>query len=260
MALSGSETEFLIPPSRDLADLVEVAPVRLGSGVLEQLTKAILEGRLKPGDALPSESRLATAFGVSKQVAREAIRELAAMGVIRIQQGKATRVRLLDAEPLGRFYRFAVRSTEWGLAEIIELRRILEPPITGLAAERWTPPELDELRLTARRMEASLGDVPAWIEADLDFHDQLAGLAHNRMLRLQVHGLRPVIREVMVLFNSREPRTDADWQATLERHARIVAAIEARDARGAQAAMSAHFAAADAAIAELFPDRPRTVR
>ncbi|HEX6977774.1 MAG TPA: FadR/GntR family transcriptional regulator [Alphaproteobacteria bacterium] len=240
----------------DVLGAAGVVPTRLRHLVLERLTQAILDGRLKPGDAIPSESRIAATFGVSKQIAREAIRELAAMGVVQIQQGKATRVRALDAEPLGRFYRFAVRGSESGLIEAIELRRVLEPPIAQFAAARRSAADVERLRNVLARMERSLGDVPAWIEADLDFHELLSEMAGNRLMRLQMRALRPVIREVMEAFNSREPRGLADWRATYDRHARIFATIEAGDGAAAARAMTSHFEAADAAIQELFPRPP----
>ena len=231
----------------------DVVPTRLGDAVVERLTQAILDGRLKPGDALPSEGRIAAAFGISKQIAREAIRELAAMGVVQIQQGKTTRVRALDAEPLGRIFRFAVRGSETGLVEAIELRRVLEPAVARLAAGRRTAQEVERLRAVLDRLEASLGDVPAWIEADLDFHDEIARMAGNKLMRLQMQALRPVIREVMEAFNSREKRGPADWRATYDRHAAIFAGIAAGSGAAAQRAMTIHFEAADQAIEELFP-------
>jgi GntR family transcriptional repressor for pyruvate dehydrogenase complex len=241
-----------------LFDATSVAPVRLADGVLAQLSAAILDGRLAAGEALPSEARLAARFGVSKQVVREAIRQLSALGVLEIGQGRATRVRALDAEPLGRFWRFAVGDTREGLAEAVELRRMLEPQVARLAAERGTAAGIAELHAALRRMAGAIGDIPRWIEADLDFHDTLARLAGNRLVRLQVRGLRPVIERIMVQFNGREPRSEADWQATLARHARVAAAVTKRDPNRAEAAMLAHFAAADAAIAELFPREVQT--
>lgn len=233
----------------------EVAPVRLGDAVIQRITAAIQDGRLKPGDALPSETRLAANFGVSKPIAREAIRQLAAMGVVHIQQGKPTRVRALDAAPLDRFYRFAVRGRPAGLTEAVELRRILEPPIAAHSAARRSEQDVEKLDLILARMEASLCDVPRWIESDLDFHEAVAAASGNRLLDFQIRGLRPVIREVMEIFNSREARSAADWRATYQRHALVVAAIKAGDPAAAQAAMSKHFEAAEAAIAELATSR-----
>lgn len=229
----------------------DVVPIRLGDAVIQRITQAIHDGRLKPGDSLPSESRIAASFGVSKPIAREAIRQLAAMGVVHIQQGKPTRVQALDAAPLDRFYRFAVRGRRNGLTEAVELRRILEPPIAAHAAHRRTESDLEKLELILARMEDALGNVPRWIEADLDFHEAVAASSGNRLLDFQIRGLRPVIREVMEIFNSRETRGPQDWRRTFERHQRVVEAIRAGDAGAASAAMSQHFEAAEAAIAEL---------
>ena len=229
---------------------------RLGTAVIERLTRAIVDGRLKPGDPLPSEGQIAATFGISKPIAREALRELAAMGVIQVQQGKVSRVRAIDSEPLARFFRFAVGRTEQGLHDAVELRRLLEPRIAHLAAERRTGEEAAALRDILARMEAALGDVPRWIEADIAFHAQVARMSHNGLVVLQLQGLEPVVREMMGRFNDRAARTQADWAETLRRHTRIAEAIEAGDARAAEGAMHDHFAAADAAIAEIFGRLP----
>jgi GntR family transcriptional repressor for pyruvate dehydrogenase complex len=233
----------------------DVVPTRLGDALIARITQAIHDGRLKPGDALPSESRIAASFGVSKPIAREAIRQLAAMGVVHIQQGKVTRVQALNAAPLDRFFRFAVSGSKTGLIEAVELRRILEPPIAAHSAERRSDADLERLREILQRMEAALGDVPLWIEADLDFHEAIAASAGNRLLDFQIRGLRPVIRQVMEIFNSREARTQADWRQTYERHVRVVEAIAIGDTAAAQAAMNKHFEAAEAAIAEIAASR-----
>jgi GntR family transcriptional regulator, transcriptional repressor for pyruvate dehydrogenase complex len=234
----------------------DLAPSRLGDAVIERLTQAIVDGRLKPGDPLPSESQIATTFGISKPIAREALRELAAMGVIQVQQGKVSRVRAIDSGPLARFFRFAVGRTEQGLHDAVELRRILEPQIAKLAAQRHTEADLTVLRDILTRMETTLGDVPRWIEADLAFHGHVAAMSHNALVGLQMKGLEPVVREMMGRFNDRAARTKADWRETYQRHLRIAEAIAAGGPDAAERAMHDHFSAADAAIAEIFGRLP----
>jgi GntR family transcriptional repressor for pyruvate dehydrogenase complex len=234
----------------------DIAPSRLGDAVIERLTQAIVDGRLKPGDPLPSESQIATTFGISKPIAREALRELAAMGVIQVQQGKVSRVRAIDSGPLARFFRFAVGRTEQGLHDAVELRRMLEPPIAKLAAQRHTEADLGVLRGILSRMEATLGDIPRWIEADLAFHAHVATMSQNALAVLQMKGLEPVVREMMVRFNDRAARTHSDWRETYDRHVRIADAIAAGTPEAAERAMHDHFSAADAAIAEIFGRLP----
>jgi GntR family transcriptional repressor for pyruvate dehydrogenase complex len=233
-----------------------LAPSRLGDAVIERLTQAIVDGRLKPGDPLPSESQIAATFGISKPIAREALRELAAMGVIQVQQGKVSRVRAIDSGPLARFFRFAVGRTEQGLHNAVELRRMLEPPIARLAAERHTEADLAALRAILAAMEDALGDIPRWIAADLAFHAQIAAMSHNALVVLQMKGLEPVVREMMGRFNDRAARTRADWRETYRRHVRIADAIATGGPEAAERAMRDHFAAADAAIAEIFGRLP----
>ena len=235
-----------------------LAPVRLADGVLAELTGAILDGRLPEGAPLPSEARLAARFGVSKQVVREAIRQLAALGVLEIGQGRATRVCAMTGEPLGRFWRFAVGETAEGLNEAVELRRMLEPQVARLAAQRAHGDGLADLAAALAKMQAALDDTALWIEADLDFHATLARLAGNRLVRLQMHGLRPVIERVMQRMNNVATRTRADWETTYERHARVQRAVAARDPDAAHQAMLDHFAAAEGAIAAIFDNQEET--
>jgi GntR family transcriptional repressor for pyruvate dehydrogenase complex len=234
-----------------------LAPSRLGEAVIVRLSEAILEGKLKPGDALPSEGRIAAAFGVSKPIAREALRDLAAMGVVQVAQGKVSRVRALDSAPLARFFRFAVGGTAKGMRDAVELRRMLEPQIALRAAQRRNDADIAAFKAILERMEASIGDVPRWIEADLAFHAQLALATQNKVVALQMQGLEPVVREVMRRLNERAARTPHDWRQTLQRHALVADAIVAGDAQRALQAMQAHFEAADDAIDEIFePARP----
>lgn len=247
---------------RDAADSfmhdlsVAFAPSRtLGNILSGQLARAIREGKLAPGDELPSESRLAAALGVSKQVTREAIRNLAALGVVEVRQGRVARVRKLDVSPLERYFEFAVSGSARGLAEACEFRLVLEPSIAGLAALRHSPAELAQLKGCLDRMARALEDIAAWTEADLDFHETLASLAANDMLHLQIQALKPTIREIMDQFNHRESRTRAEWQKTLRRHERIYEAVAAGDPDAASAAMATHFDAARDAMTELLQTR-----
>jgi GntR family transcriptional repressor for pyruvate dehydrogenase complex len=266
MLLPLSEGAACVPPSDVLDDELELALAkgpatqgRLGDAVIEMLTRAIIDGRLKPGDTLPSEGRIAHAFGISKQVAREAFRELAALGVIQIQQVKVSRVRSLGADPLGRFYRFAIGKSRQGFEDAVELRRILEPPVARLAAARRTEEQLPALEAALDRLEAGLGRAEEWIAADLAFHDTIAEMCGNRLLVFQLFGLKPVIREIAEAFSARRNRSREDWRRTFERHARIAAAIKAGDPGEAELAMVNHFDLAGDAIRQLFPDDDRAL-
>jgi GntR family transcriptional regulator, transcriptional repressor for pyruvate dehydrogenase complex len=237
-----------------LFENVVVNQTRLGEAVSEHLARAILDGTLKLGDVLPSEGKIAETFGVSKQIAREAIRELAAIGIVQVQQGKVSRVCDLSVEPLSRIYQFAMGRTERGLREVTQVRRILEPEIARMAAEHRSEADVARLQHALDEMRFSVGDVTRWIDADLAFHETLGDISGNSFLKLQLTALREVVRQVHVAFNARKKRGQADWLATLQRHVDIFEAVARADPDGAFMAMKAHFEAADEAIRELFPD------
>lgn len=230
----------------------DATPGRLGEIVIDQLTRAIVEGDLQPGDALPSEGQIAASFGVSKPIAREALRNLAAQGLVHVQQGKVSRVRGIDAKPLSRFFKIAVGTSAKGLSEAVELRRMIEPPVARLAALRRTAQQLGEFSEIVEKLEASMGDVARWIEADLAFHRHLAVMAANQLVLFQIEALEPMIREMMLRFNTRKARGPEEWRITFDRHAVIAESIHAGADAAAAASMELHFAAAEEAIAEIF--------
>ncbi|UUP18260.1 FadR/GntR family transcriptional regulator [Nitratireductor thuwali] len=226
-------------------------PSRLADAVTEAIAAAVFDGRLVPGDPLPSEGEIAREFGVSKPIAREALRQLSGAGLVQTQQGKVARVKALNGEPLERFYGFAVRSSLRRLREANEMRLVVEAGIARLAAQRQHPEGLKAMADAVADMQRALGDPDAFTAADIAFHHGLALATGNMMIRVQMEGLRSVQREVSELFSSRSNRTSADWAATVERHRDIYSAIEAGDQDRAEAMITRHYEAADIASLEV---------
>ena len=77
----------------------------------DAIAAALFDGRIAPGEALPAEGEIAREFGVSKPIAREALRQLAAAGLILTQQGKVARAKAMNGEPMERIYGYAARSS-----------------------------------------------------------------------------------------------------------------------------------------------------
>ena len=229
-------------------------PVRLADGVTEAVAAAIFDGRIAPGEALPSEGEIAREFGVSRPIAREAFRQLAAAGLVQTQQGKVARAKALNGEPLERFYGYAVRSSLKRLREANEMRLVVETGIARLAARRQAAAGVAAMAEAVARMDEVLLEPEGFTEADIAFHHGLALATGNLMIRVQMEGLRSVQREVSELFSRRSDRTEADWRATVERHRRIHDEIAAGDEAGAEAAIVVHYAAADIASLEVARD------
>jgi GntR family transcriptional repressor for pyruvate dehydrogenase complex len=227
------------------------APQRLADSVTEAIATALFDGRIVPGDPLPSEGEIAREFGVSKPVAREALRQLSGVGLIHTQQGKVARAKALTGEPLDRIYGYAVRASLTRLREANEMRRVVETGIARLAAERRAPEGLAVLRRAVEDMRAALGRPDDFTDADILFHHGMALATGNAMIRMQVEGMRSVQREVSELFSRRSNRSAADWEATVTRHEALAGAIAEGDADAAARMIERHYEAADLASLEV---------
>ena len=232
---------------------------RLTETVTQFVIDRVAERVYRPGDSLPSESDLAKRLNVSKPVVREALGRLAALGIVQIQQGKPTTVRGLSVAPLDQFLRLAVRATDNGLREAVELRRAIEVEIASLAAERATPLQIEPVEAAVEKMRESIdGDFERWLQGDFAFHVALARCSGNALLEHLVNALAETIK-----FTQRALGVQRDLRdpvATVARHQTIVDALKARDPAAARIAMTAHFAVSDAVISEIARDRRRLDR
>lgn len=233
------------PPARRLADAISDA-----------IARAVLEGKLAPGDALPSEGEIAREFDVSRPIAREALRQLTAAGLVHTQQGKVARVKALNGEPLDRLYGMAARSSLHRLREANEMRRVIETSVAKLAAERRDPDGISALKAAWRTMTEAGTNPALFTLADIAFHQAIAEATGNGMIRIQMEGLKSVQREVSELFTQRNTRTASDWKATLQRHRDVLDAILAGNVDAAETAIVAHYGAADIASLEVAKDLP----
>lgn len=223
----------------DLLFSVKEGRRRLSDDVKHQLSKLIVDGTLKPGDELPSESELARLFNVSKPVVREALTELAAMRVVEIRQGRPSSVRSIDEEPLAQFMRFAASASEGGFADILELRCAIECYAAMLAATRISAQEKAQLSSILDVMRRNKENHEAWIDANIEFHEAIMRASGNTMFTFIFLALRELIKEGARMLHS---RTDLrDPEQTFKRHADIVAAIGGGEAAAAFAAMQRHF-------------------
>src|SRR5437868_4206273 len=106
----------------------------LANQVSQQLEALIIERRLQPGDRLPAERELARQFGVSRTVIREAVRSLAAKGMLEVRSGSGTIVRAPNAAAVSQSMTLFLRAgyPELDYRKVLEVRSILEVEIAGL--------------------------------------------------------------------------------------------------------------------------------
>ncbi len=221
------------------SDLTGLTPLKR-TGLTDLLVARILglvtTGKLKAGDQLPPERKLAETFEISRPTLREALRALAVLGVLEVRQGGGVFVSQLEASdllaPLAFF--LTLRGTEVG--KLYEARRLIEGEIAALAAEHGDPLALPELEASIRAQEAAKGDPERYRDVDTAFHRRLAELAGNEFLARAAQSLNVLGLE----FRRIASETPDVITTSIEDHRAIVAAVRARDPAAARAAMILH--------------------
>lgn len=214
-----------------------VRAARLYEQIVEQIEESIREGRLKSGDQLPAERELALQFGVSRTAVREAMKTLCEKGLVEAYSGRGTFVTSGKSRSAKHSLNWLAHSGELLDARCVtELREILEPEFTALAATRIEDQQLAMMREAVDVMDRSMQDPDAYIEADLDFHLALAEAAGNPLILSLLDSIVGVLREER-LGVFKVPGGPERGQV---HHKLILKAIERRNAAGARRAMIAH--------------------
>jgi GntR family transcriptional repressor for pyruvate dehydrogenase complex len=205
----------------------------------ERLRHEILEGSLDPGAALPPERTLAEDSGLSRTVVREALRILEIEGLITIRPGRngGSIVRQPDADSFTRSLDVFIRGRKVRFHAILEAREQLEPVCAQLAAERRTAAELRALTDATEAVERQLGDVSAYLTANVDWHVTVARISHNELLSAFMEALATAVRTATDIkdFNSRDVR-----KAAILAHRRVLDAITDGDGPRARHLMERH--------------------
>ena len=216
------------------------APVT--DAAIEAIRRLIISGELPPGARLPAEAELAQELGMSRGTVREAVRALVTARVLDVRRGDGTYVTSLRPELLLQGIGFVVDliQDEWSL-ELIELRRILEPAATALAATRATEAELKEIGAALEDMRTAR-DQEELVQHDARFHALVGAASGNRSLASMLEGLSS--RSIRARVWRGIIDEDATRQ-TLAEHERIFAALQARDEALSSAAALTHVATSE---------------
>ena len=221
---------------------------------IEGIRALIASGEFAAGDRLPKENELAARLGVSRGSLREAIRALERVGVVAARQGDGTYLTRLTPALLRDVMSIVMDFTQdESILQLLEIRRVLEPAATGLAAARASEEELDQVRAAMDAMRRARDPEPL-VEADAAFHSAIAHAAGNPALASLLDNLSgPTIRARV--WHAIEERRAGD-EAKAE-HERILAALEARDPDLARAASAVHVAGVEDWLRGAFERRRR---
>ncbi len=203
--------------------------------VAKQIERLILQ-KLKPGDKLPAERELAEMLGVSRGSIRDAIRGLELMGLVEPRQGTGTIVcEIASDSPVNPFANALKRRKEL-VSELLDFRKMLEPPLAARAATHASPEEIAEMEQILRRQEEKqrLGE-PAVAE-DAEFHYNIALASGNSVVLKVIDILMDLLRDT----RARSLQMGGRSQKSLDGHRRILTAIQQHDSEAAKNAMRRH--------------------
>lgn len=206
---------------------------------IEKIKEMITSGALSPGDRLPREADLAERLGLSRNSLREAVKALSLIHVLDVRQGDGTYVTSLEPSLLLDAMGFVIDfHRDDTVLEFLEVRRILEPAATAMAASRMTQADVADLRAL---LEA-LGDDPSVEELvanDLEFHRRIALGAGNQVLCSLVDGLSGPTQRARIWRGLTQESAVA---RTLAEHHAICDAIAAGQPEVARAWATVHVA------------------
>jgi GntR family transcriptional repressor for pyruvate dehydrogenase complex len=213
-----------------------IKKIRIHEEVETQIHELIRQGKLKAGDQLPSERELAETFKVSRTSVREALRTLETKGLIISRTGMGNFVADLPIEALIAPLAKLLIEEKTALADIFELRKLIEPHIAALAAERATNKDINRMKRILARQGEAVNRGETSVEADAELHFAIGQATQNQALEKLVSGL------MEILSQSREEslQTPDRRRASIESHRKILSAIERHDKTRAQKAMFHH--------------------
>ena len=217
------------------SDFEAVRKNKVYEEVAQQIERLILK-KLRPGDKLPSERELAEMLKVSRSSIRDAIRGLELRGLVEPRQGAGTIVRESAVEPLANPFASALKRRKEMVSELLDFRKMLEPPLAARAATHASADEILEMEEILQRQEAKQSQGEPAVAEDAEFHYSVA-LASGNSVVLKV---LDIIMDLLRDTRERSLQVEGRPQKSLAGHRRILAAIKRHDAEGAKSAMRRH--------------------
>jgi DNA-binding GntR family transcriptional regulator len=219
--------------SRGTPALPPVERAILHDSVTDHLRSFIIEGVLAPGMKL-NERQLCETLGISRTPLREALKVLAAEGLIEISPNRGSTV---------------ARMNEQEIREVFEVLSGLEASSGELACERITDPEIKQIRTLHDAMLAckARGDLPGYYSRNQEIHDRINLAARNQALRQTYLSINRRVQALRLRSNLKGPK----WESAIDDHEQMLVALETRDGQRMARILRKHLLDKRDAILEL---------
>ncbi len=235
MALTENTTSWSAATEPAAAPLWEpVQADTLSWRIISQVRKALFAGQLKSGDFLGTEASVATQFGVSRMAARDALRSLAAVGIVTVRKGAKGGAVISQGNAEHFADALAVQLTLIGVSEteMLDAQIGIEGMAAELAAQRATPGDLTRLAGLLEELRRLLDEPAGFTDVSMRFHLAVVEASHNRALVAQFKALRYLLLPAYARHTTREIAERA-----IAAHGILLKHIESGDAESARTQM-----------------------
>jgi GntR family transcriptional regulator, transcriptional repressor for pyruvate dehydrogenase complex len=217
--------------------LKRVEKILVSDGILEQIRDLIHSGEFPSGERLPSEVKMAEHLTVSRSSLREALNALVHLGYLK-RRNRGIYVNPEIHWRANLSFPFPRSQEDLNIAEMIEVRKIIETELCALAAKRAKGGDIKALGESLQEMKNQLDDPAAFIDSNQRFHLCIAKAAKNRILEDFIVKVSDLLRSNIAMVIEKSTIS----KRSLGHHRRIFEAIRKGDVSRARRAMAEHLA------------------
>ena len=208
---------------------------RLHKKIVREIIALIASGTYRDGERLPAERSLCGQFEVSRGTLRKALATLEQLGVVSIKPNSGIYVHNVSPAALPKTY-LPPDFDRVDLADIIDARRAIETAAVETACRRITARQIRQLRTLIEKMAEAIDDLPAFLEADMAFHQALVRASGNRVLVTAFESIYEYHRFSSIFTSQQE----GEERAALDYHRKLLAALGAGKAGAARRILAEH--------------------
>jgi len=208
--------------------------------IVKQVLDLIKEGKLKPGDKLPSERILTEKFGASRPSLREALSALEILGVIESRGGKGNFIKN-DLKSPSYEEKIKELGEEQSPFELLEVRKVIETETASLAARRATKEDIENMEKLINKIKEAPAEISQALDLDYEFHLSIAKATHNSLFAQIMIYLMEGLRENLWRNTIRKTwGIPGQPHRCIREHTAIFSAIKNRDSKSAKKKMYEH--------------------
>ena len=213
--------------------------VKISEMIIEEMKRMLREGELKEGDKLPNQYEFADQLGVSRPSLREALNQLAVLGVVEQKPGAGTILKSGNPDLWFEQPSPPMLDDTEATLELLEARNKIESTAIELAAERIDKSDIKALDMSIKKMERynKEDNLPEYYKEDINFHYLIAKSSHNRYILQTIVNLKILMSKFMKESFEEIPNL---LQNSLDHHQAIFTALSNKDKKGSVKEMKNH--------------------